>query len=92
MSIPTELLDDLAVRFVLNMPAEEKDDPIRICFQIEVAFWFYTDFYCETIPNLPRLKLRKFAMAMFEYIPRLQKFLSPEVFNQVGFYFAHNRF
>ncbi|KAH9399816.1 mRNA-decapping enzyme subunit 2 [Tyrophagus putrescentiae] len=83
MSIPADLLDDLAVRFVLNMPDEEKNDPIRICFQMEVAFWFYIDFYCETMPNLPRLKLRKFAYIMFEHIPRLHKFLDPEVFDKV---------
>lgn len=83
MSVPADLLDDLAVRFVLNMPDEEKNDPIRICFQMEVAFWFYIDFYCETMPNLPRLKLRKFAYIMFEHIPRLHKFLDPEVFDKV---------
>ena len=81
LQIPTDILDDLAVRFVLNMPSEEKDDPIRICFQVEIAFWFYVDFYCETFPNLPRLKLKRFAYIMFTYIPRLRKFL--DVFDQV---------
>lgn len=81
LQIPQDVLDDLASRFVLNMPGEEKDDPIRICFQIEIAFWFYTDFYCETMSNLPKLKLKKFAYIMFTYIPRLRKFL--DVFEQV---------
>ncbi|KAI2810057.1 mRNA-decapping enzyme subunit 2 [Blomia tropicalis] len=81
LQISSDILDDLATRFVLNMPTEEKDDPIRICFQIEIAFWFYTDFYCEMFSNLPRLKLKRFAYIMFTYIPRLRRFL--DVFDQV---------
>ena len=29
------------------MPEEERTDLIRIFFQIEIAHWFYLDFYCE---------------------------------------------
>lgn len=79
--ISEDILDDLASRFVLNMPIEEKDDPIRICFQIEIAFWFYVDFYCATYPELPKMKLKSFAKLMFNHIPRLRKFLSE--FDQV---------
>ena len=81
LPIQQDVLDDLASRFILNMPAEEKDDPIRICFQIEIAFWFYIDFFCENLAHLPRLKLKKFAYIMFTYIPRLRRFL--DVFEQV---------
>ena len=30
------------------MPEEERSDLIRIFFQIEIAHWFYLDFYCES--------------------------------------------
>lgn len=79
--ISEELLDDLSSRFVLNMPSEEQEDPIRICFQIEIAHWFYNDFYCVTFPVLPKLKLKAFARIMFRHIPRLRK-LIPD-FDQV---------
>lgn len=34
-------------RFIINVPEEERTDLIRIFFQIEIAHWFYLDFYCE---------------------------------------------
>ena len=30
------------------MPEEERSDLIRIFFQIEIAHWFYLDFYCDS--------------------------------------------
>lgn len=35
-------------RFIINVPEEERSDLIRIFFQIEIAHWFYLDFYCES--------------------------------------------
>lgn len=46
LQIPRDILDDLASRFIINVPVEERSDLIRICFQIELAHWFYLDFYC----------------------------------------------
>lgn len=45
-SIDADILDDLAVRFIINMPECERTDLIRLCFQIELGHWFYLDFYC----------------------------------------------
>lgn len=45
--IPSDILDDLACRFIINIPGEERSDPIRLCFQIEQAYWFYIDFICK---------------------------------------------
>ncbi|KAI1905169.1 hypothetical protein AGOR_G00013370 [Albula goreensis] len=42
--IPTGVLDDLCSRFILHIPSEERDNAIRVCFQIELAHWFYLDF------------------------------------------------
>ena len=33
-SIPLEILDDLASRFIINAPEGEKSDLIRVCFQV----------------------------------------------------------
>ncbi|MEQ2303134.1 mRNA-decapping enzyme subunit 2 [Ameca splendens] len=42
--IPSSVLDDLCSRFILHIPSEERDNAIRVCFQIELAHWFYLDF------------------------------------------------
>nr|XP_027201715.1 putative uncharacterized protein DDB_G0277255 [Dermatophagoides pteronyssinus] len=81
LQIPLDVLDDLASRFVLNMPQEEKYDPIRICFQMENAFWHYLDFCCECDSRLPKFKFKRFAQIMFTYVPRLRQFL--DVFDDV---------
>ena len=44
-SIPLEILDDLASRFIINLPECMRNDLIRICFQLETAHWFYSDEY-----------------------------------------------
>lgn len=46
--IPESILSDLCSRFIINVPEEERTDLIRIFFQIEIAHWFYLDFYCES--------------------------------------------
>ncbi|KAK6056641.1 Dcp2, box A domain protein, partial [Cooperia oncophora] len=45
--IPSEVLQDLSFRFLANIPDEEKSDKVRMCFQVELAHWFYIDFYCK---------------------------------------------
>ena len=55
-SIPLEILDDLGSRFIINVPEEERKDLIRICFQIELAHWFYEDEYVKGKKIFPFLK------------------------------------
>ncbi|KAI4890708.1 hypothetical protein NFI96_011537 [Prochilodus magdalenae] len=55
--IPNGVLDDLCSRFILHIPSEERDNAIRVCFQIELAHWFYLDFYMQNTPGLPQLSL-----------------------------------
>jgi len=43
-NISQDALDDLACRFLLNLPETDKNDPIRICFAIEQAYWFYVKY------------------------------------------------
>ncbi|KAG8524665.1 m7GpppN-mRNA hydrolase, partial [Galemys pyrenaicus] len=53
VEIPGSVLDDLCSRFILHIPSEERDNAIRVCFQIELAHWFYLDFYMQNTPGLP---------------------------------------
>ena len=59
--IPEEILDDLCSRFLLNIPATERDDMVRLMFQIELAHWFYIDFHRVEDPTLPEMKLPQFS-------------------------------
>lgn len=59
--IPEEIMDDLCSRFLLNIPATEKDDMIRLMFQVELAHWFYIDFHRVEDPSLPEMRLPQFS-------------------------------
>ena len=68
-------LDDLCVRFIVNLPYEELQEAERICFQIEEAQWFYEDFIRPSDPeNLPSLNLRNFYMLISRHCPLLSDF------------------
>lgn len=73
--IPMDILDDLSCRFIINVPPEERSNLIRICFQIELAHWFYLDFYCGshqlTTKALQPCGFKHFATAIFHHIPFL---------------------
>ncbi|XP_017053354.1 m7GpppN-mRNA hydrolase dcap-2 isoform X2 [Drosophila ficusphila] len=84
--IPSDILDDLASRFIINVPDMELNNLIRMCFQIELAHWFYLDFFCapeagvdaETPKcvqrKLPTVGIKQFAMQLFQHIPFLNKY------------------
>lgn len=69
-------LDDLCVRFIVNLPKEELESVERICFQVEEAQWFYEDFIRPLDPNLPSLNLRQFCLRIFQHCPLLSGFSS----------------
>lgn len=71
VEIPTGLLDDLCSRFILHIPSEERDNAIRVCFQIELAHWFYLDFCMQNTPGAPHCGIRDFAKAVFQHCPFL---------------------
>ncbi|XP_040829213.1 m7GpppN-mRNA hydrolase isoform X2 [Ochotona curzoniae] len=71
VEIPGSVLDDLCSRFILHIPSEERDNAIRVCFQIELAHWFYLDFYMQNTPGLPPCGIRDFAKAVFSHCPFL---------------------
>ncbi|KAK5109271.1 hypothetical protein LTR62_007145 [Meristemomyces frigidus] len=66
-------LDDLTVRFLLNLPASELSSVPRLCFQVEEAQWFYEDFIrpaAQAAGNpLPSLPLRQFCLQLFQHCP-----------------------
>jgi len=66
---PLTGLDDLCVRFIINLPPEELESVERICFQVEEAQWFYEDFIRPLDPSLPSLSLRAFSLRIFQHCP-----------------------
>ncbi|KAK2627263.1 hypothetical protein QTJ16_003229 [Diplocarpon rosae] len=67
-------LDDLCVRFILNLPLADLASIERICFQVEEAQWFYEDFIRPLDPALPSLSLRSFCERIFAHCPLLSAF------------------
>uniref|UniRef100_A0A1B6I4Q5 m7GpppN-mRNA hydrolase n=1 Tax=Homalodisca liturata TaxID=320908 RepID=A0A1B6I4Q5_9HEMI len=76
-SIPVDVLNDLCSRFIINVPEEERKDLVRILFQVELAHWFYLDFYC-TEANQTKLKscgMKEFTIQIFQHIQALQQYV-----------------
>lgn len=69
--IPEDILMDLCTRFVINVPKEEKSDVIRVCFQIELAHWFYLDHCLQEFENLQAVGMKQFARQVFKACPFL---------------------
>ncbi|XP_071170155.1 m7GpppN-mRNA hydrolase-like [Mytilus edulis] len=69
--IPEYVLDDLCSRFIINIPEEERQDLIRIFFQIELAHWFYLDFYCAENSELKTCGIKDFSSQVFNHCPFL---------------------
>jgi len=67
-------LDDLCVRFIINLPEEDLSSVARICFQVEEAQWFYEDFIRTVDPSLPSMSLRTFCLRIFQHCPLLASF------------------
>ncbi|PKS10395.1 hypothetical protein jhhlp_002146 [Lomentospora prolificans] len=67
-------LDDLCVRFIINLPQEDLSSVPRICFQVEEAQWFYEDFIRPLDPTLPSMSLRTFCLRIFQHCPLLTTF------------------
>nr|CAG4638508.1 EOG090X07NG [Cyclestheria hislopi] len=71
--IPPDILDDLCSRFIVNVPEEERKDLVRLCFQIELAHWFYIDFYCsEENSNRKHCSFKEFTANIFKHLSFLQ--------------------
>jgi len=71
-SIPIDILNDLLTRFIIFVPESAKQNLIRICFQIELAHWFYLDFYVGNDPRLKTCTIYEFAAHVFQHVPSLK--------------------
>ncbi|CAH6721210.1 m7GpppN-mRNA hydrolase [[Candida] jaroonii] len=71
------ILEDLLVRFVVNVPNEDLSSVERVLFQVEEAQWFYTDFLKQQYPGLPGLKMKSFSAKMLEKCPLIWKWGNP---------------
>uniref|UniRef100_A0A7N8XZQ6 Decapping mRNA 2 n=1 Tax=Mastacembelus armatus TaxID=205130 RepID=A0A7N8XZQ6_9TELE len=58
-------------RFILHIPSEERDNAIRVCFQIELAHWFYLDFCVQNTPGAPHYVLFLDNCKLFHHCPFL---------------------
>lgn len=67
-----EVLDELCMRFLDNMPPSEYSSFERIFFAIEAAHWHYIDFSRVEDPKLPKLEWRSFVRKIFAHSPLLQ--------------------
>jgi mRNA-decapping enzyme subunit 2 len=87
--IPFDILDDLASRFIINVPEEVRSNFIRICFQVELAHWFYLDFYCGVPPYYAtQCGIKHFALQLFNHVPFLTPHVEklPEILNEFNQY------
>lgn len=75
-AIPLDVIDDLCSRFIINIPPEERSDLVRVCFHIELAYWFYIDYNCEERKELPKVQYKAFARTVFANVPFLQQHVS----------------
>lgn len=62
-------LDDLCVRFVVNLPHDELSGFDRIGTHVEEAHWFYEDFIRPLDPTLPQMNLRVFSLKLLAHCP-----------------------
>lgn len=62
-------LDDLCVRFVVNLPHDELSSFQRIGTHVEEAHWFYEDFIRPLDPTLPQMNLRVFSLKLLAHCP-----------------------
>jgi len=86
---PYELLDDLATRFIINLPLEELESLERLCFHLEMAHWFYDDFYRDRNRSLPNWNMKEFASQMFQRCPLLRPHLEERSIEDILATFLH---
>ena len=72
MEFDPEILNMMAFfcsRFIVNVPEEERKDLVRLFFQIELAHWFYIDFYCsEENSTRKQCNFKEFSANIFKVI------------------------
>ncbi|KAG7660978.1 DCP2 [[Candida] subhashii] len=72
------VLEDLLVRFVVNVPEEDLSSIERVFFQVEEAQWFYSDFIHQICPDFPPMKMKSFSAKVLEKCPLIWKWGDPD--------------
>mgnify|MGYP002635013032 CR=1 FL=1 len=73
--IPSEVIQEIIVRRLINLPQIEKDFP-RILINIEEACWFFIDEFCQGVTPVKDKKYeRKFTQRIFNEWSLLKPFL-----------------
>eukprot|EP01116_Phalansterium_solitarium_P007915 TRINITY_DN2096_c0_g1_i2.p1 TRINITY_DN2096_c0_g1~~TRINITY_DN2096_c0_g1_i2.p1 ORF type:complete len:222 (+),score=3.29 TRINITY_DN2096_c0_g1_i2:76-741(+) len=88
LTIP-EILDDLSCRFIVNLPPAELESTERVCFHIELALWFYSDFYRAHDKSLPAWNLKEFSRQIFQHCPVLRPHLQGRSADDIVAKFMH---
>ncbi|KAG8852340.1 mRNA-decapping enzyme subunit 2 [Serendipita sp. 411] len=68
-----EALEDLASRFIFNIPEWERNSMERVGFQVESAHWYYEDFVREQNHAFPSCTLKKFFGLLWGAVPLLNE-------------------
>ena len=62
-SIRTHTLTCCNSRFLINIPKEGQEDPMKLCTHIELAYWFYLDLVRPEDTSLPGCSMKEFMAA-----------------------------
>ncbi len=65
-------LNEVQIRFVMNLPPSELASVDRLFFQLEQAWWWYEDFMADEDDSLPHFSQQKFTRKLFQHCPLLR--------------------
>lgn len=69
--IPKQITDDLCNRFLKDLADSVSQDEIQLMFQVELAYWYYLDFFVEDNPTLPKFTLPVFVETLNKLYPHV---------------------
>ena len=69
--IPKQITDDLCNRFLKDLADSVSQDEIQLMFQVELAYWYYLDFFVEDNPALPKFTLPVFGETLNRLYPNV---------------------
>jgi hypothetical protein len=70
VSVVEDLLDELAIKYLLNLPDEEYSNEVQLCYAFQLAHWEYLD-APETEHMWYKLSFSNFVITILDRIPEL---------------------
>jgi mRNA-decapping enzyme subunit 2 len=67
-----EVLDDVEIRFIMNLPPKELQSADRLFFQLEQAWWWYEDFVADVDETLPHFTQQQFTKKVMSHCSMLR--------------------